>query len=680
MNELYGNDCPHCGGFRDEESVDIVFDADVLARMLREIYGGLDVRDAVQRDAFEETLRLFNLATAEGLSQAAYQDYDDLFLEQLRTNNEVFSAFRVHRMQNDMAARLLDKDGRLKPFDRWAEDVRDISSHYAVSWLRTEYATAVIRARQAAEWKGFRAEADVLPNLRWMPTTSPEPDNLHRQYWQARLTLPVGHPFWEQHRPGDRWNCKCSLRQTGEPTTAEAVAGFQPVPPAPGLDGNPADDGRLFSGSHPYFTKAHPGAGKAAADIIQVEEADRRFQPVKSVGEAKLKAGKYGVKEFDTGDASIEEVNAVLQVLHDEAAHIPVDLNAIQLRRGLKSTNHTKEVGGYYLESERKIAINLKGFNENIYRPPVPFEEQLERFGKRLGSLRKQLEDIQQRIKKAGKANKLLKEEEKRLKGSISDIEYKVGKIRQDMAKGKHALPDTVSATFKDIRRQVQCEIHHEFGHYVYHRLGEPSFRNFDIEASKYGATASNENFAEWYAHYRMRGAAGVPDNLLRLFREAERNVAEDARHYTVIPTQRGKLRIHDGHGKNERDENIRVGKYLAEKHGYDIDLQDNPQNKPSADSYNRTLGVFQEYKVNSTPTISSINNLLRKAKDQANDIVLWIDSDISWEDLMSALRSRVRRTDSINTVTIVRDGKDITVSREDVLKDGFKIRPADLT
>ena len=274
MDELYGKDCTACGGFRDEASVGIVFDAGVLDRMLREIYDGMDVRGSIQRDAFLETLRLFNGAAAEGLSQADYRDYDDLFLEQIRTNNEVFSAFRVHRMQNDMASRLLDGDGRLKPFDRWVEDIRDISSHYVVRWLRTEYNTAVLRARQAAEWKGFRAEQDVLPNLRWMPTTSPEPDNLHRQYWQARLTLPVGHPFWEQHRPGDRWNCKCSLRQTDEPATAGAVADFKPVPPVPGLDGNPADDGKLFSDSHPYFTQAYPGAEKATENTVRQRAKD----------------------------------------------------------------------------------------------------------------------------------------------------------------------------------------------------------------------------------------------------------------------------------------------------------------------------------------------------------------------------------------------------------------------
>lgn len=267
MDELYGHSCPRCGGFTDA-ATEVTFSTEVLSRMLRDIYDGMDVRGQVQRDAFDETLRLFNGATAEGLSQASWQDYGDLFLEQLRTGNEVFSAFRVHRMQNDMAARLLDEDGQLKPFDRWLEDIRDISSHYNVSWLRTEYDTAVIRAQQAAEWKQFRSEEDVYPNLRWMPTTSPEPDAGHRQYWQARLTLPVGHPFWQQHRPGDRWNCKCSLEQTDEPATADAVADFTPVPPVDGLEGNPADDGRLFSASHPYFTQAHPGAGEAVERLL----------------------------------------------------------------------------------------------------------------------------------------------------------------------------------------------------------------------------------------------------------------------------------------------------------------------------------------------------------------------------------------------------------------------------
>ena len=389
-------------------------------KCLKAIFAGLNVRDEIQKDAFLEFRRILDDAVEKGYRQVAVKA--DPFLDMLRHGNAVISAFKTHRMQNDMAARLLDKDGRLKPFRTWMRDVKDIASHYTVRWLRTEYDTAVLRAHEAAAWMQARQEADVLPNLRWMPTTSASPDVIHKAFWSMKLTLPVNHPFWKKHRPQDRWGCKCSIMQTDEPATElKGLGKADRIKPVPGLDNNPADDGMVFGKSHPYITKAYPGAEKA-----------------------------------------------VRKLLGDEAD-------------------------------------------------------------------------------------------------------------------------------------------------------------------------------------------------------------------YTIIPTKKGVLRIHSGHGKKERDENIRIGKYLVEKYGYEIDLVDNPSEKKSADSYNKTLGLTQEYKVNSTPTKGSIDNLLRDAKKQADDIVLWIDSDISWGDLTAALRSRVRRSENIKTVTIIKNNHDISLSREDILNDSFKIRPTDL-
>ena len=167
-----------------------------------------------------------------------------------------------------------------------------------------------------------------------------------------------------------------------------------------------------------------------------------------------------------------------------------------------------------------------------------------------------------------------------------------------------------------------------------------------------------------------------VPDNELCA---ACKVIREMVALYQDIPTKAGKLRIHKGHGKRERKENIRIATYLAEKHGYEIDLMDNPNDKPSADSYNRTLGVEEENKTASTPTVNAIDRLIRDGRKQADDIVLWIDSDVSYEDLSAAIRSRVRRSDNIKAITIIWDGKDIRLSREEILADGFKIRPADL-
>lgn len=424
MDELYSHECPACSGKHPRNAVEtgINFSSEVLTQALRAIYDGMNVEDEIQRDAFEEMLRIFNEAAVAGIiASKKTPPRMETFLEQLKYNNEVFSAFKVHRMQNDMAARLVDENGQLKPFEKWKRDVEDIADHYCNRWLQTEYDTAVLRAHQATDWLQFEAEKDVYPNLRWMPTTSPNPDEYHKQYWRAKLTLPINHPFWKSHRPGDRWNCKCSLRQTDEPATTEAIADFKPVPPQPGLDNNPAKDGKLFSDSHPYYTNAYPGAEKAAEKMVN------------------------------------------------------------------------------------------------------------------------------------------------------------------------------------------------------------------DIE------------------------------------------------HYSIIETSKGKLRIHDGHGKHEREENIRIGKYLAEKHGYEIDLLDNPQNIKTADSYNRTLKIEQEYKMASTPTVNAIDRLIRDGRKQADNIVLWLEVDMPWEDVTAALRSRLRRCENILSVTIARDGKDIMLKREDILAEGFKIRPTDL-
>lgn len=228
----------------------------MLQQYLRAIYNGFDTSRAVEPTMWREVLRVLNEATVSGLLQSSAPTHRDSFLAALRHSNEVFAAFKVHSMSERMAARLLNPDGTLKPFRQWVDDVKSISSHYVGAWLRTEYDTALIRAHNAADWQQFIRDADVMPNLRWMPTTSPTPESSHRAFWERKLTLPVSDPFWDEHHPGDRWNCKCSLEQTDDPPTPELKAEFAGEAPQPGLTNNPGKDGHTFSQDHPYFPKS----------------------------------------------------------------------------------------------------------------------------------------------------------------------------------------------------------------------------------------------------------------------------------------------------------------------------------------------------------------------------------------------------------------------------------------
>ena len=116
----------------------------------------------------------------------------------------------------------------------------------------------------------------------------------------------------------------------------------------------------------------------------------------------------------------------------------------------------------------------------------------------------------------------------------------------------------------------------------------------------------------------------------------------------------------------------------LADKYGYDIELLPIIDGQKSADTYNHTLQKKQEYKVNKTATASSIDNLIRDGKNQADSIVLRIDSEITLGTLQDAVQNRVNRERNITDVTLIRNEKDVTFTREQIISESFKIQPED--
>ena len=305
MDKLYGENCSCCHVCEPRNTAEYatLFTPELMARLLADIFAGkFDEGREIYPALYEACRDTFRRALDEGypLPEGA-DDAETLFREALRSDADVFAAFRTHRMQNDIASQLLDEDGKLKEWRQFREDAEAVIGTYNNHWLRTEYDTAVLRARQAADWKSFERNADILPNLKWMPTTSAEPDLFHREYWRIGLTLPISHPFWKSHHPGDRWNCKCSLEATDEPVTGSIPdAGYKP---SPGLENNPGTDGKLFSPSHPYYEKAYPGAEKAVIKLrrkeIQQEASALKEQTFRNEGlERDIHITGRGIKEW----------------------------------------------------------------------------------------------------------------------------------------------------------------------------------------------------------------------------------------------------------------------------------------------------------------------------------------------------------------------------------------------
>ena len=175
MNQLYYECDEPIIDSGDEEA--FVFNNKVLEELIRNIYlKEVDVVNDIALAPWHEFWRSFNEATDKGIRLAGFNEDDRGFYRELRYNNGVFAAFRTHRLQNDIARQLLDEKGELKPFERFAYDVRTlIAPTHLKAWLQTEYATAVNRARQAVQWRRFEANREDLPCLKWIESTSIHP-------------------------------------------------------------------------------------------------------------------------------------------------------------------------------------------------------------------------------------------------------------------------------------------------------------------------------------------------------------------------------------------------------------------------------------------------------------------------------------------------------------------------
>lgn len=245
---------------------------ETIAHALVNIYkGNVDINHEVEEHLYQETSKIFHDAIAEGYANAVENDVplpDDEYRDAISHSTDVFSAFRVHTMQQEIAAQMIDSEGQLKPFNKFVKDVSPYIEHKNRAWLQTEYNTAVIRAQNAAEWKMFEKEKDVYPNLEWIESTSTHPGEDHRIFWGT--IRPVNDPFWDEHRPGDRWNCKCELRQSDSDVTAAPMSDGK-SDPAGGLESNPGKDKELFSQKHPYYPQSCmscPFAGNKLAALF----------------------------------------------------------------------------------------------------------------------------------------------------------------------------------------------------------------------------------------------------------------------------------------------------------------------------------------------------------------------------------------------------------------------------
>lgn len=172
------------------------------------------------------------------------QFYDEDLARDLKNSIAEFSAFKETSFRSQLEDALTE-DGKVVPWSEFKKKAIELNVQYNKQWLKTEYHHTVATANSVKNWKGFEADADLYPNLKYNAVNDARTREAHKAL--DGLILPINHVFWKTHNVPLDWGCRCNLEQTEEKPNREvpeiAIKGI--------FKNNAALSGEIF-GEVPY--------------------------------------------------------------------------------------------------------------------------------------------------------------------------------------------------------------------------------------------------------------------------------------------------------------------------------------------------------------------------------------------------------------------------------------------
>lgn len=171
------------------------------------------------------------------------------FIKQFSVNTAIFAAFKSHQETQEIVKLLVDDTGNLRSFRNFKKLALKISKDYDENWLRTEYNTAVKKARAAVNFKRFLKTKHLYPNLEYLESGAANKRDSHFAF--VGTILPIEHPWWDVNLPPSDWNCDCGVKPTDkEPTEVPEDLKVNPL-----FANNPAKTAEFIKLSEVPFVK-----------------------------------------------------------------------------------------------------------------------------------------------------------------------------------------------------------------------------------------------------------------------------------------------------------------------------------------------------------------------------------------------------------------------------------------
>ena len=196
-------------------------------------------------------------------------DYDTPDKEMIRSLQKdvwQFSGAKNFQQMKAMSEMLVGPDGKLRSFGDFKRAVSPITNDH-ITWLRTEYKTAVASSQMAAKWVRIQRDKELFPLLQFNAVLDDRTTELCKSL--DGVVLPVDDPFWRAYYPPNHFNCRSDVRQLRADEAKITPKDKINYPDLPKMFlTNVAMDGLIFPKESPYYVGL-PDEIRAQAETIR---------------------------------------------------------------------------------------------------------------------------------------------------------------------------------------------------------------------------------------------------------------------------------------------------------------------------------------------------------------------------------------------------------------------------
>lgn len=289
--------------------------------------------------------------------------------QKLQLNTSRFAAYKANKVTG------LLKNLPASKFDENAVKVLKNFNRYQSA----EYNAVVARSRTAKQFTDFEREAHLYPMLEWLPTSSVTPRDEHVRL--VGTILPINDPFWNTNQPGNLWGCKCDWKTTDAPASHVLP---NSVTPSPGLDGNPADTGEIFTDKHPYIKLAK---NKDEVESFVNDEHIKTLTPIVNAFRESIPKHDgitFKSENFASGEMTLIR-RSVKTIIHKNNTNYQIYLHLLNIEKNAKEWKYLgwSEVDAikhkeadFFFYYEAKIGDEIKYVNvlvHNQKKTEIPY-------------------------------------------------------------------------------------------------------------------------------------------------------------------------------------------------------------------------------------------------------------------------------------------------------------------